>query len=75
VKTKTKIVDSAQRVEAALAELDAAKVEHRQAFRRALLDLCNEYGFRIEPNGYEGARVEIVELRLGGEMRMEDIPE
>jgi len=73
--TKARINETAQRLEQAEQALKEAKESHRQAFRRALLDLCNEYGFYLEACGTEGACIDLLEVRPGAVVRLEDIPE
>lgn len=73
--TKSKITETAEKLAQAEQALKDAKEAHRQAFRRALLDLCNEYGFYLDACGTEGATIDLLEVRPGGEVRLEDIPE
>lgn len=75
VKTKAKISESLERLHVAQQAVKDAENEHRLAFRRALVDLCNEYGFCLEACGTEGARIELLEVRAGSEVKLEDIPE
>ncbi len=73
--TKSKIAETLQAVERAEQAVKVAKEAHRLAFRQALVDLCNEYGFYLEACGTEGARIELIEVRAGGQVKLGDIPE
>lgn len=73
--TKSKIAKTAERLAKAEQAVKEAKEAHRKAFRLALVELCNEYGFYLEACGTEGARIELVEVRPGADVRMEDVPE
>jgi hypothetical protein len=73
--TKSKITETAEALAKAEQAVKEAKEAHRQAFRRALVDLCNEYGFYMEACGTEGASIDLLEVRPGAEVRLEDIPE
>lgn len=53
--------------------LDKAQAQHREAFRVDLAKLFKQYQLKIEANGVEGARLEIVELR--GEYQLSELPE
>lgn len=59
---KDKVSHARDRVEVAEGELAEAKAELEQDFRKALVALFNEYGFSVEANGSEGARLEIHEI-------------
>ena len=76
MKTKTKAGISAatERLRKAEREVIAAKAAHRKAFRKACVALFDEYGLCLEVNGYEGARLELVELN-GRAYRIGDLPE
>lgn len=73
--TKSKIAKTAEKLAKAEQAVKEAKEAHRQAFRRALVDLCNEYGFCLEACGTEGADIEINEMSHGNRVCLEDIPE
>lgn len=73
--TKQKITETAQALANAEQAVKDAKEAHRQAFRVALLALCNEYGFYLEACGTEGARIDVIEVRPGAEVQLEDVPE
>lgn len=66
--------DATAKLRAAESELKHAKQAHRDEFRSALAALCNDYGFRIEPTGDEGADLEINET-YGRPVTIEEIPE
>lgn len=73
--TKSKITETAEALAQAEQAVKEARDAHRQAFRVALFYLCNEYGFYLEACGTEGASIDLLEVRPGGEVRLEDIPE
>ncbi len=75
MKTKADISESLKQLHVAQQALKDAEAAHRLAFRRAIVDLCNEYGFYLESCGTEGARIELLEVRAGGKVKLEDVPE
>lgn len=73
--TKSKIAKTAEKLAKAERAVEEAKAMHRLAFRQALVELCNEYGFRLEASGTEGADIDLCEMRPGNLVCLEDIPE
>jgi hypothetical protein len=72
--TSAKIATATEQLRKAERQLEKAREGHRQAFRKALVALFNEYGLQVEANGSEGARLEISELR-GTTYKIGDLPE
>lgn len=76
MKTKTRMVASAKKLEKAEQALKESKLAHRAAFRVALVKLFNEYRFYLDANGTEGARLDIEEFGPSQkEYALKELPE
>jgi hypothetical protein len=53
--------------------VEKARVAHRAAFRKALAQLFNEFGLKLEAEGTQGARLAIEPVKR--EFKAEELPE